>query len=362
VKKLVVIFSILFLIFCSEPRKGADWPTFRGSFHRTGYSPDSGPSDDPEIAWRIDLQSRVSSSPIIAEGRMYLGHHAGMVSVDPYSGEIHWRFPAEKKVFSTPTYHSGDIIFGCWDKHLYRLRGKNGDIVWAKVFTTVIDCSPVIFEDEIFVGDFGGSFSSVGFDDGEIRKAILTGDWIVGSAAFDGKTLYFGSRNSKFYALDKESFKMEWEFNAQGDISCTPAIDEERVYFGANNMKLFCLDRKIGKPIWEFETNGAMFSSPAIYNEKLFCGSTDSTIYCIYSGTGEEIWHYRTEGIIYSSAAVCGNRVYIGCHDGHIYALDTETGNLIWKEFLGSPITSSPAVYDDMLIVAGDNGVVLAFR
>jgi len=76
---------------------------------------------------------------------------------------------------------------------------------------------------------------------------------------------------------------MEWEFNAQGDISCTPAIDEERVYFGANNMKLFCLDRKIGKPIWEFETNGAMFSSPAIYNEKLFCGSTDSTIYCIYS-------------------------------------------------------------------------------
>ncbi|UCE65296.1 MAG: PQQ-binding-like beta-propeller repeat protein [Candidatus Zixiibacteriota bacterium] len=361
-KKLVIILPIFCLLFCSEPRRGADWPTFRGNYHRTGYSPDAGPSDNPEIIWQIDFQDQALSSPIIAGGRMYLGYHKGMISVDPYSGKIRWEFSTEKKVFSTPTYYGGDIVFGSWDKYVYRLKGKNGDKVWATEFPAVVDCSPVIVEDGIFAGDFTGFFTTLNFNNGNVGRIFTTGDWLVGSAAFDGETFYFGSRNSKFYALNKVNFNPEWEFDAGGDISCTPAIDTSRVYFGSNNMKFYCLDRRTGEQIWEFDTGGAMFSSPAIHNEKVFFGSTDSTIYCLFQNTGEEIWRYRTGGIVYSSAAVCGNRVYIGCHDGYLYALDTETGGPVWREFLGAPITSSPAIYDNMLIVANDNGVVFAFR
>ncbi|UCC79093.1 MAG: PQQ-binding-like beta-propeller repeat protein [Candidatus Zixiibacteriota bacterium] len=361
-KRLIVILPVLFLIFCSEPRKGNDWPTFRGNYYRTGYSPDAGPSDNPGIIWRIDLQAAALSSPIIADGWMYIGYRKGVISADPYSGEIRWEFATEKKVFCTPSYYQGDIVFGSWDKYVYRLRGGKGDSVWSAPFPAAVDCSPVIVEDSVYVGDFMGLFTTIAFKNGYIGRIFATGDWLVGSAAFDAGTFYFGGRNSKFYALNKENFKPEWEFDAGGDISGTPAIDTLHVFFGSNNMKFYCLDRKSGEMIWEFDTNGAMFSSPAIYNEKVFFGSTDSTIYCLYQNSGEEIWRYRTEGIVYSSAAVCGNRVYIGCHDGYLYALDTETGDLVWREFLGAPVTSSPAIYDDILIVANDGGVVFAFR
>jgi outer membrane protein assembly factor BamB len=353
---------VVFLLYCAEPRKGTDWPTFRGNYHRTGYSADAGPSDNPEIAWRIDLGAQALSSPVVADGRMYLGYHKGMICINPYSGKINWTFPTEKKVFSTPTCYNGDIIFGSWDKFVYRLRGKNGKKVWATEFPAAVDCSPLIVDDNVYVGDFLGLFTTVDFNSGNVGRIFSTGDWLVGSAAMAGDILYFGGKNMKFYALNRMSFKPEWVLDVGGDISGTPTIDTSRVYFGANNMMFYCVDIKTGEKIWEFDTGGAMFSSPAIHNEKVFFGSTDSTIYCLYRETGEEIWRYRSDGIVYSSAAVGGNRVYIGCHDGYIYALDTETGDPVWKEFLGAPVTSSPTICDDMLIVASDNGAVFAFR
>ena len=162
-KKLVIIFPIFCLLFCSEPKKGSDWPTFRGNYHRTGFSPDTGPSDNPEIVWRLDLEAQVLSSPIIAGGRMYLGYHQGMISADPYTGKIHWEFSTEKKVFCTPTYYGGDIIFGSWEKYVYRLKGNNGKRIWATEFPAVVDCSPVIVEDSAYVGDFLGLFTTLDF-------------------------------------------------------------------------------------------------------------------------------------------------------------------------------------------------------
>lgn len=360
--KIIVLISILSVLFCSEPKKGTDYPTFKGNFYRTGFSPDKGPSDDPKLIWWIDLQSQTTSSPIVVDGRMYLGHYGGMTCANVYSGKIYWQFHTEKKVFCTPTYYQGDIIFGGWDYYLYRLRADNGEKIWGKRFRSAIETSPVITNENIYIGDFSGMFLEVIRESGNIARLYPAGNWIVGSAAFDGKTFYYGSRDSVFYALDRESFDTIWEFNAGGDINCTPAIDDEAVYFGSFNMKLYGLKRSNGEMNWEFNTNGVMFSSPALYNDKVFCGSTDSTVYCVDRIAGEEIWRFRTDGLIYSSATVCGNRVYIGSYDGYLYAIDTETGELVWKRSLKSSITSSPVVYDDILIAACDNGAVFAFR
>jgi outer membrane protein assembly factor BamB len=361
-KKLSVLIPVLILVFCAEQRTGTDWPTFRGNYDRTGYSPDVGPSDTARVAWRIDLGAYTSSSPIIADGRMYLGYEKGMICADPYSGKIHWEFSTNKRVFSTPTYYDGDIVFGSWDKFVYRLDGKTGDVIWDTEFPAVVDCSPVIFDGKVYAGDFLGLFTTIEFDNGYVGRIYSTGDWLVGSAAFDGEILYFGSKVAIFYALNKETFKPKWEFEPGGDISSTPAIDTSRVYFGSNNNMFHCLDIRTGKMIWQFATNGLLFSSPAIHGERVFFGAADSTVYCLNKYTGDEIWQYRTNEVIYSSAAVCGDRVYIGSQDGYIYALDSETGALIWKKFLGAPITSSPVIYDDMLIVPCDNGSVFAFR
>lgn len=361
-KKYIPLFLAAILLFCSGPRKGTDWPTFRGSYSRTGYSQDEGPSDRPEVVWKIDLQSRVKSSPIVVDEIMFLGHYAGIISADPYTGKILWKYAIEKKVFCTPTYYNGDIVFSAWDRHLYRINGLSGEVVWDMKFKSAIDASPVIIDDEIFAGDFNGMFLAVDFNLAKVNRMFHTNNWIVGSAAFDGERFYFGSRDSIFYALNKSSYEPDWEFEAGGDIGSSPAIDDDYVYFGANNQKLFCLDKKSGEKKWEFDTNGAMFSSPAIHDGKLFCGSTDSTVYCLDIKTGEELWQFKTQNIIYSSAAIARNRVYIGCDDAYLYSIDTETGELVWKQFLGSAITASPTIYGNMLFVASDNGIVIAFK
>jgi len=361
-KKAAILIIILSVISCSKSQRGTDYPTFRGSYLRTGYSVDPGPTADPELIWRTDLGSNTTSSPIVVDGRIYLGNHGGMSCLDVYSGKIYWEFPTGRKVFCVPTYYQGDILFGSWDYNLYRLRAENREKIWAKSFRGAIETSPVIADDDIYIGDFSGSFLEVDLESGNMLRLYPAGSWIVGSAAFDGKTLYFGSRDSILYALDRESYSTIWEFNAGGDINCTPAIDSRRIYFGSFNMKLYSLNREDGELIWDFDTNGAMFSSPALHNGKLYCGSTDSTVYCLDANSGEEFWRFQTDGLIYSSALVCGNRVYIGSYDGFLYAIDGETGELVWRRFLESTITSSPVVYGEILIAASDNGNVFAFR
>ena len=113
-------------------------------------------------------------------------------------------------------------------------------------------------------------------------------------------TIYFGSNDGNFYALDIESGYMRWVFRTDGPINSVPAADEENVYFGSNDGYFYCVSRKDGKEVWSFDTGRKVQSSTVIYRDYVVFTSDIGATYLFtpqgveYHQIPNRAWLYHT--------------------------------------------------------------------
>ena len=208
-----------------------------------------------------------------------------------------------------------------------------------------------------------------------------------------GNTIYFGSDDGNFYALDVESGHMRWVFRSGAEINSIPYADQHKVYFGSQDGRLYALFRETGEVAWTFQTQSQINSQVQRYGDYIiFVGDADAfyflcpytgmeqfridnpgwmkytfSIYdsIIYMGTGprveligpfdinqrEFLWFmdYRDlDAIWYSVSAVRGDLMYFGTADlfanftaqGFIrgmrlgfHAFNRHTGDLVWQQY-----------------------------
>jgi outer membrane protein assembly factor BamB len=107
-----------------------DWPAYRHDNARTGTTKNEVPAVLAR-SWEARVGTHVSA-PVIAAGMVFAadvdGHSVcGLSAAD---GEIVWRFTAEGRVDSPPTYFEGLVLFGSRDGSAYCLRAADGALVW----------------------------------------------------------------------------------------------------------------------------------------------------------------------------------------------------------------------------------------
>jgi PQQ-like domain len=79
--------------------------------------------------------------------------------------------------------------------------------------------------------------------------------------------VYFGCRDSNFYALDTKTGEKKWAFSNHGSwVISSPAVADGNVYFATSDSGLFhALNAKTGAPVFSLSFSGwPMFSSPAV--------------------------------------------------------------------------------------------------
>lgn len=114
----------------SHPASASDWPTYRRDNARTG-STKTVVSPSLATCWQTKLSSR-ASAPVVAAGMVFVAdvdsHSVCALHAD--DGKIVWRFTAEGRVDSPPTYHDGLLLFGSRDGTAYCLRASDGKLAW----------------------------------------------------------------------------------------------------------------------------------------------------------------------------------------------------------------------------------------
>ncbi|MGE5531880.1 MAG: PQQ-binding-like beta-propeller repeat protein, partial [Bacteroidota bacterium] len=60
----------------------------------------------------------------------------------------------------------------------------------------------------------------------------------------------------------------------------SPAVSGRTVYFGSHDSKLYGVEAEAGILLWEYATDGEIGSSPAISGNRLVVGSNDGNVYC----------------------------------------------------------------------------------
>lgn len=176
----------------------------------------------------------------------------------------------------------------------------------------------------------------------QLAWKFVTKGPIFSSPVIDNKTVYFGSIDSVFYAIDIVTGKAKWKLKTRGDIRSTPFIFNEKVYFISGDGKLYCVNNNNGKVSWEFKTEGEKKyelysyadyyqSSPIIDSGIVYFGSGDSHVYAVDAANGKLIWKYKTNAVVHSSPALQNEKLFIGSFDGNLYALNKNDGKLLWK-------------------------------
>ena len=171
-------------------------------------------------------------------------------------------------------------------------------------------------------------------------------------------TIYFGSDDGNFYALDIESGYMRWVFNTDGPINSVPTADDEFVYFGSNDGHFYCVTRSDGRLVWSFDTERLVQSSTALYGNNVVFTSDIGATY-VFDRNGLErhnivnrVWLYHTfqifQDVMYFAPGPENDPYSLGAYDmqtkSYLWWLDTQSDNATWYSF--------PALKGDHLFYA----------
>lgn len=157
----------------------------------------------------------------------------------------------------------------------------------------------------------------------------------------------------------QENNRRLWEYEAEDQIYASPTVVNETVYIGSFDNNFYALDASNGEEKWVFETDGKIRTSCAmVVGKTAYIGSADNNLYAISAETGEQKWKFETDGEIWSSPTVVDNVVFVGSDDGNLYAINADTGEEIWiyRNKGVNKIRSSPAVADTNVTQIGDDG------
>jgi len=192
--------------------------------------------------WSRDLPSRTESSPLVVRDRLYFGTESGTVyAMRTENGRIDWTYEAADAVKSALAYDKGRLYFGDYAGSVNALRARDGELVWTRT-----NVSPENFYGTPAVG-FGRIFLST--TDGVVHALRMNGnvDWrfeagpegyiyaspALGKPPGGGPTVFIGSQDRRFYALDARSGRVRWRKTTAGAISGTATVIGDHVYFSA---------------------------------------------------------------------------------------------------------------------------------
>jgi len=107
-----------------------DWPTYRGSNSRNGYTKAAVPAE-LSPAWEAELGGRLSSITA-AGGTLFVAavdRHT-VYAIDASSGKELWHYTVGGRVDSPPTLFEGLVLFGSADGYVYCLNAADGQLAW----------------------------------------------------------------------------------------------------------------------------------------------------------------------------------------------------------------------------------------
>ncbi|MDR3200547.1 MAG: PQQ-binding-like beta-propeller repeat protein, partial [Spirochaetales bacterium] len=162
-----------------------------------------------------------------------------------------------------------------------------------------------------------------------------------------GDTIYFGSADGNFYALDIESGYMRWVFKTGAPINSVPYADDDQVYFGSQDGKTYAVSREEGLEIWNFPTDRQVNSSVERYKDYIIFTSDGGASFFL-SPQGEKmfhipnpVWYNHTyqmyDDIMYFAPGPMSRPHSFGPYDinqqRHLWILDTSALDAIWYSF-----------------------------
>ncbi|MFO7170812.1 MAG: PQQ-binding-like beta-propeller repeat protein, partial [Chloroflexota bacterium] len=220
------------------------------------------------------------TSPVIADGTVFVGAGKELYALDAASGALRWEFATQNYVTSSATVADGRVFISDFD-YIYAIDQNSSALLWTYPAKDAI------------------SFSAVATD----RAVMVTS----GSAVL---------------ALDAATGQPLWEHSVMGE-KLIPAGAIGDVAFVKSTETLYALNLADGKENWRYH-NINFVSLPALAGEQVFVVSgigADSAVLALNASSGESMWEQRIRSLASTAPIIAGGALYVRMEDGRVLGL-----------------------------------------
>jgi outer membrane protein assembly factor BamB/beta-lactamase regulating signal transducer with metallopeptidase domain len=326
--------------------------------------------------WSHDLQAAVWSTPLLADGRIYIADEDGDVAVFSLAkkkvllaefsveGPVYGSFAAADGSLFLPTARQLlAIAQPAADKPAADNRGADWPLFRRGADARGMASGELLEKPELLwkkvLGVVGGAGGDGAGGDGADRGDIAERDSFNATAAIAGGMVYLGGREGTLYALDLATGDERWRFKNANGFSAPASVRGGLLYLGDLDGKLLCLNSATGALKWTFAAEGPIENGANIYRDSVIFGSQDASLYCLDAATGRLIWKLVTDDQIRSFPTIAGDRIFVAGCDGKLHVVDAATGKPLAAVPLDGPTGCTPAVRGDRVFVGTEEGKFL---
>jgi outer membrane protein assembly factor BamB len=352
----------------------------------------------PGPKWQVKLGGAIYAPAALRDGFAYVGTTGGVLdAVSLKDGSFAWGFSAGRPIHGEALATAEHLYFACDNGFLFKLDRKTGKELWrydlgdAQVsrITQVVEVfgydyrapRPALADGVLYIGAGDGGFHAVNAETGKRVWRFEAKGKIRDDALVDGPRVIFGTLDGLLYAVHRATGKELWRQDLQGDVTSSPVLVGDKLIVGTRGEgNLYALKPETGEQIWKRSFWGSWVESTAVPRGDLFyIGSSDlRRAACYDPKDGHVVWRTDVYGSAWGRPVVTDKYVYVGAegtspynirHLGSFSALDRQTGRIAWRwpvpdlpSVVQTGFAASPAIDGDTLVVGGMDGSLYAFR
>ncbi|MBK5911608.1 hypothetical protein CCR85_08915 [Rhodothalassium salexigens] len=270
---------------------------------------------------------------------------------------------------------------------IYHLALPQGlDLAWradigrGESFDTRLVGEPVVYGERVFTIDTHAQITAFDAQDGrQLWRTQITRKGEPDRLGFGGGVAYWQGRiyaatgHGILAALDAETGRVDWQFDAGVPMRGGPTARDGRVVTVTHDNQIFALDAETGEVLWEqlglAEQAGVIgASSPVLTDDTAMVALSSGELNAYRVENGTVVWQdvlsrtrrmtpLATLSDIDGHPVVDRGRVFAISHSGRMVSIDLRSGERIWEKNLGG--VSTPWVAgDNIYLVTTDNEVV----
>jgi outer membrane protein assembly factor BamB len=248
---------------------------------------------------------------------------------------------------------------------------KTGGSVYSK---------PLVVSDTVFIGSEDSTFYAIDFNKGSEIWHYKTENKILSTAAYSNNVVCFES-GSVLYGLNMDGTE-KWKVtisegavtNHYDEWDCyhsSPNIVDGVAYVGSEKGQVVGVNIQSGEEVFRIDTGDrgvGIHVKPAVYQNKIYFGECSGMFYCYDLATKEKVWVYDTnpeklwkDPAILTDPVIKDSIIYFGGRHCHLYALNIRNGKKVW--WYSDPnnmwILGGPVLSDSLLYIGSSNQQVL---
>jgi outer membrane protein assembly factor BamB len=272
---------------------------------------------DLAFQWEMGIGDRITASPVVAGGLIYLGTTRGLTAIRLADRKEVWTIAATYGVGAAPLV-AGNTIYACVGlEAVVALDAATGAQRWQH------RC-----------------------DAGNAAPVLAAGRVIL------------GTRNGEVLALDAATGKKAWTVTVDGMMAFAPAAVGGSVLVGDGGRRLRCIDGASGRVLWTRSVEGRFRGDgSALSTMAAVFSTTNLEVEAYDPSTGRRLWRRWMGTQHLSSPVLAGRVVLVGSRD-RLEAMNLESGDDLWSVHLNGEV-SCPLISGGRAYALAGNEVVL---